>query len=330
MVEKKRRRREEEEEDKKKRENYVEKIWISKRNDKENAGFTIKYGSTMVCIGEMNNSHKSQMPKGHTEEKKPTPLLTTDRVENRLKKPTTFICKLKFRNELPDPSAQLKLMTIKRDKDQFTKYTITSLEKLWKPKIFVEPDLGIPLDLLDLSVYNPPKFKAPLAPEDEELLRDDDAITPIKKDGIRRKERPTDKGVSWLVKTQYISSINNESARQSLTEKQAKELREMKGGINILHNLNNRERQIKDIEASFEACKSRPVHATNKSLQPVEVLPLLPYFDRLIAPYFPFETILNLKSRIRQFFLIIALHVDTTMKPLKADTLRYYLYVGFL
>lgn len=131
----------------------------------------------------------------------------------------------------------------------------------------------------------------------------------------------------------------------------------MKGGINILHNLNNRcvisqicvflnkvkkeglmvsfslvsrERQIKDIEASFEACKSRPVHATNKSLQPVEVLPLLPYFDRLIAPYFPFETILNLKSRIRQFFLIIALHVDTTMKPLKADTLRYYLYVGFL
>ncbi|KAG7590908.1 RNA polymerase II associated factor Paf1 [Arabidopsis suecica] len=229
---------------------------------------------------QMKNSHKSQMPKGHTEEKKPTPLLTTDRVENRLKKPTTFICKLKFRNELPDPSAQLKLMTIKRDKDQFTKYTITSLEKLWKPKIFVEPDLGIPLDLLDLSVYNPPKFKAPLAPEDEELLRDDDAITPIKKDGIRRKERPTDKGVSWLVKTQYISSINNESARQSLTEKQAKELREMKGGINILHNLNNRERQIKDIEASFEACKSRPVHATNKSLQPVEVLPLLPYFDR--------------------------------------------------
>jgi len=45
-------------------------------------------------------------------------------------------------------------------------------------------------------------------------LRDDDAVTPIKKDGIRRKERPTDKGMSWLVKTQYISSINNESARQ--------------------------------------------------------------------------------------------------------------------
>lgn len=48
-----------------------------------------------------------------------------------------------------------------------------------------------------------------------------------------------------------------------------------------------RERQIKDIEASFEACKSRPVHATNKNLHPVEVLPLLPNFDRF-DPLFMF------------------------------------------
>lgn len=41
-----------------------------------------------------------------------------------------------------------------------------------------------------------------------------------------------------------------------------------------------RGRKIKEIEASFEACKSLPVHATNKKLQPVEVLPLLPDFDR--------------------------------------------------
>ena len=42
----------------------------------------------------------------------------------------------------------------------------------------------------------------------------------------------------------------------------------------------SRERKIKEIDASFEACKSRPVHATNKNLYPVEVLPLLPDFDR--------------------------------------------------
>lgn len=48
-----------------------------------------------------SSSHKSQVPKGHTEERKPTPLLTADRVENRLKKPTTFICKLKSVTLLP-------------------------------------------------------------------------------------------------------------------------------------------------------------------------------------------------------------------------------------
>ena len=41
-----------------------------------------------------------------------------------------------------------------------------------------------------------------------------------------------------------------------------------------------RERQIREIEASFEAAKSDPVHATNKDLYPVEVMPLLPDFDR--------------------------------------------------
>ncbi|GLU22299.1 hypothetical protein SLE2022_383870 [Rubroshorea leprosula] len=99
------------------------------------------------------------------------------RIENRLTKPTAFLCKLKFRNELPDPSAQPKPMAWQKDTDQFTKYTITSLEKLYKPQVFVEPDLGISLDLLDLSVYNPPSVRPPLAPEDEELLHDDEAVT---------------------------------------------------------------------------------------------------------------------------------------------------------
>ncbi|CDO97975.1 unnamed protein product [Coffea canephora] len=214
----------------------------------------------------------------HIGDRRTAPLLSGERIENRLKKPTTFLCKLKFRNELPDQTAQPKLTSLRRDKDRFTKYAITSLEKMHKPELYVEPDLGIPLDLLDLSVYNPPKGRSlQLDPEDEELLRDDDPVTPIKKDGIKRKERPTDQGVSWLVKTQYISPLSMESSKQSLTEKQAKELRE---GRNLLENLNSRERQIQEIQASFEACKARPIHATNSRLQAVDILPLFPDFDR--------------------------------------------------
>lgn len=64
---------------------------------------------------------------------------------------------------------------------------------------------------------SPPSVRMPLAPEDEELLRDDVLKTPVKKDGgIKRKERPTDKGVAWLVKTQYISPLSIESAKQVL------------------------------------------------------------------------------------------------------------------
>lgn len=69
---------------------------------------------------------------------------------------------------------------------------------------------------MSTCVISPPSVRPPLDPEDEELLRDDEVVTPVKKDGIKRKERPTDKGVSWLVKTQYISPLSTESARQVL------------------------------------------------------------------------------------------------------------------
>ncbi|XP_039051728.1 protein PAF1 homolog [Hibiscus syriacus] len=208
----------------------------------------------------------------------------------------------------------------------FTKYTIISLEKMYKPKLFVEPDLGIPLDLLDLSVYNRPSVRQPLAPEDEELLGDDVTLTPVKKDGIRRKERPTEKGVSWLVKTQYISPLSMESTKLSLTENQAKELRELKGGRNLLENLNNRERQIKEIESSFEASKLRPVHATNKNLEPIEVIPLLPDFDRygiiqgcLLCFYSPFWSLIHAEN-IDYIELEISIVVIAIMKSYVAPS----------
>ncbi|GJT27003.1 protein PAF1 [Tanacetum coccineum] len=210
-------------------------------------------------------------------DRRATSFLSGERIENRLKKPTTFICKLKFRDELPDPTSQPKLLSIRRDKDRAARYAVTSLEKVHKPQLHVDPDLGIPLDLLDLSVYNAPKNERMYVdPEDEILLHEDVTLTPIKNDGLKRKERPTDKGMSWLVKTQYISPITTDATRQS-TEKQAKELRERRGSA-LLDN--SREKKIKDIRASFEACKKRPVHATNKKLHPVEILPLFPDFDR--------------------------------------------------
>jgi RNA polymerase II-associated factor 1 len=67
--------------------------------------------------------------------------------------------------------------------------------------------------LFSTGFVSPPSARPLLAPEDEELLPDDESVTPVKRDGIKRKERPTDKGVSWLVKTQYISPLSMESAK---------------------------------------------------------------------------------------------------------------------
>ncbi|XP_020600141.1 protein PAF1 homolog [Phalaenopsis equestris] len=214
-------------------------------------------------------------------DRRTAPFLTGDRVENRLKKPTTFICKMKFRNELPDPTAQPKLLVMNTNKDRYTKYTITSLEKIYKPKLYPETDLGIPLDLLDISVYNRPAVCPPLAPEDEELLRDAEVETPVKQGGIRKKDRPTEKGVSWLVNTEYISSFSLDTAKTSMSEKQAKEMRQSREGRNqFLENLNSREKQIQAIEESFKASNLPPVHQTNRSLKPVKIMPLLPDFER--------------------------------------------------
>uniref|UniRef100_A0ACD5ZZP4 Uncharacterized protein n=1 Tax=Avena sativa TaxID=4498 RepID=A0ACD5ZZP4_AVESA len=217
---------------------------------------------------------------------RPASAPNTERFENRLKKPTTFLCKHKFRNELPDPSAQLKCLPLNKDKDRYTKYRITSLEKNYMPKMIVPEDLGIPLDLLDMTVYNPPAVQPPMAPEDEELLRDDEVLTPVKPEGIRKKERPTDKGMSWLVKTQYISPLSTDAAKMSITEKQAKEMRESREGRdNVLENLNDRQKRIKAISESFRAAKTRPVHQTKRWMEPDFVLPLVPDFDRYDDPF---------------------------------------------
>ncbi|KAG6485460.1 hypothetical protein ZIOFF_053998 [Zingiber officinale] len=230
-----------------------------------------------------NARPSGSMTGSHVADQRTSSLLVGEKIENRLKKPTTFICKMKFRNELPDPTTQPKLLALNKDKDRFSRYTITSLEKMHKPKLYIEQDLGIPLDLLDMSVYNPHAVHLSLAHEDEELLHEDELVAPVKPDGIRRKERPMIEGVSWLVKTQYISPISTEVAKKSVTAKQAKEMRETREGRNLsLENFNNREKQIQAIEESFTAAKLPPVHQSKPGLEPEEVWPLLPFFNRFI------------------------------------------------
>lgn len=67
--------------------------------------------------------------------------------------------------------------------------------------------------LVNLSLSRSPEVPQPLDPDDEELLRDTTVPTPVKHEGARIKEPPTDKGVSWLVKMQYVSPHSMDLAK---------------------------------------------------------------------------------------------------------------------
>lgn len=52
-----------------------------------------------------------------------------------------------------------------------------------------------------------------MLPKNELLFFDYDPVTPIKKDGIKRKHRYTNQGVSWLLKPEYISPLGMDSIK---------------------------------------------------------------------------------------------------------------------
>jgi hypothetical protein len=69
---------------------------------------------------------------------------------------------------------------------------------------------------------------------------------------------------------------------QLITEREAKVLREEREGRRLdVETTNDRDQQIQAIEESFRLSKLMPVHQTKPELEPVEIIPLLPDFDRV-------------------------------------------------
>ena len=71
-----------------------------------------------------------------------------------------FLTKLKYKNELPPVPIEAKLLSYPLDPMRFVRYTRTSLEDQIKVELQTEPDMGMPLDLIDLERYNIPMISA--------------------------------------------------------------------------------------------------------------------------------------------------------------------------
>ncbi|KAJ7379997.1 RNA polymerase-associated factor [Desmophyllum pertusum] len=164
------------------------------------------------------------------------------------------------------------------ESNRFVQYKPTSLEKNYRHEMLTEVDLGVNIDLIDPDTYalDP---NVSLDPDDEKLLEEDAVNLPDKK-----RTAHHNKNVSWLRRTEYISTEYNRSRTSN-------EMAETKVGFNVKKKLQgtdiykDHESQIAAIESTFDAAQ-RPIlrHPTKPNVTPLEVLPVFPDFQMWAHP----------------------------------------------
>lgn len=188
-------------------------------------------------------------------------------------KRSELITRVKYCNTLPDIPFDLKFITYPFENDRFIQYKPTSLERNYRYEVLTEHDLGVTIDLINRDLYQIDHL-AVLDPADEKLL-EEDIHTP--QDSMRSSRHA--KSVSWLRKSEYIST------EQTRFQPQTMEKVEAKVGFNVKASLReetlymDREAQIKAIEKTFDDNKKEiTAHYSKPGVVPVEVLPVFPDF----------------------------------------------------
>lgn len=196
------------------------------------------------------------------------------RPQRNTERRSDLITRVKYCNRLPDIPFDLKFITYPFPSTRFIEYNPTSLEKNYRYEVLTEHDLGVHIDLINRDIYQGDGNTA-LDPADEKLL-EDDVLTP--QDSKRSRHHA--KNVSWLRRSEYIST------EQTRFQPQTMEKVEAKVGYNVKKIFSeetlymDRESQIKAIEKTFEDNK-KPIekHYSKPGVTPVEVMPVFPDFD---------------------------------------------------
>lgn len=147
------------------------------------------------------------------------------------------------------------------------------MERNYRYEVLTEHDLGVSIDLINKDIYAV-EPGATLDPADEKLL-EEDILTP--QDSKRSRHHA--KSVSWLRRTEYISTEQTRFQPQTMDKVEAKV------GYSIKKSLNNetlymdRDSQIVAIEKTFDDSKI-PIekHYSKPNVVPVEILPVYPDF----------------------------------------------------
>ena len=206
---------------------------------------------------------------------------------NRLKRETAFLCHAQFKNDLPAVPIDWKMLQTRVDRRALTEYSHLALYDGLRKRGDFSEDLGIPLDPALMRAYRVPTRRVAMDPEDHELMMSSAEREGKRANGAngasgRAVSRPDASDALWLMNTQYISA-GSIKARTGLSEKEMKRrrLEAQEGAAEPEVELS----QVEQIEASFAAAKRPPVHPTNKNAKVVEVLPVLPDFERIAMDY---------------------------------------------
>ncbi|EDW54870.1 RNA polymerase II-associated factor 1 homolog [Drosophila sechellia] len=201
------------------------------------------------------------------------------RPQRQTERKSEIICRVKYGNNLPDIPFDLKFLQYPFDSHRFVQYNPTSLERNFKYDVLTEHDLGVTVDLINRELYQADSMTL-LDPADEKLL-EEETLTPT--DSVRSRQHS--RTVSWLRKSEYISTEQTRFQPQNLENIEAKV------GYNVKKSLReetlylDREAQIKAIEKTFSDTKSEITkHYSKPNVVPVEVLPIFPDFTNWKFP----------------------------------------------
>lgn len=214
------------------------------------------------------------------------PTVQTGRRDDREKrnrpgeKRSELVCRVKYNNTLPDIPFDPKFITYPFESNRFFSYKPTSLERSFKYDLLTEHDLGVNIDLINPETYKIDPNAYP-EPEDERLLEEDfNAL------GDAKRSRHHNTNVSWLRKTEYISTEYNRFI-QKADKSEAKVGFKIKQTMKEEDIYKDRESQINAINDTFEKAK-QPIlkHYSNKpGVKPVKTFEVFPDFQLWKHPF---------------------------------------------
>ncbi|XP_074640116.1 RNA polymerase II-associated factor 1 homolog [Tubulanus polymorphus] len=197
----------------------------------------------------------------------------SERKSQRGEKRSELVCRVKYNNTLPDIPFDPKFITYPFESNRYVQYNQTSLERSYKHELLTEHDLGVVIDLINPDTYKIDPY-ANLDPEDEKLLEED-----YQGQNESKRSRHHNKNVSWLRKTEYISTEYNRFT-QSASKVEARIGYSIKKSLTEDHLYKDRDSQIQAIENTFEEAK-KPItaHYSKPNVYPIDVLPVFPDFE---------------------------------------------------